>query len=168
MQKTERLRRVQCDPSMPSLHTPTHDPYDLNKLAKELAERDAINRNGTSQPRSSGSIDLPELQPLAHGNAYLSAAQFDVEAFLLSRSNMSLSDLRTELREYLATLKEELVQLINDDYEAFISLSTDLQGEGYRLERVQYPMEDLRCRIVVRLVFFLEWPRRCSCHFLAC
>lgn len=136
---------------MPSFETPNHDPYDLNKLAKELAERDAANQNG-SYPHSSGSVDLPELQPLAHGNEYLSAPKFDVEAFLLSRSNMSLSDLRTELREYFATLKEELVQLINDDYEAFISLSTDLQGEGYRLERVRYPMEDLRSRIAVGLL----------------
>ena len=143
------LRVAKCLHAMPTLDTPSHDPYDLNKLAEELAERDAAHKGNASQPRSSGSIDLPELQPLAHDNEYLSAPEFDVEAFLLSRSNMSLSELRTELREYLATLKEELVQLINDDYEAFISLSTDLQGEGYRLERIQYPMEDLRSRIVV-------------------
>ena len=136
---------------MPSLDTPSHDPYDLNKLAKELAERDAAHSGSSSQPRSSGSIDLPELRPLAHGNEYLSAPEFDVEAFLLSRSNMSLSDLRTELREYLATLKEELVQLINDDYEAFISLSTDLQGEGARLERLKWPLGGIRAEVLVCL-----------------
>jgi hypothetical protein len=77
---------------------------------------------------------------------------FDVEAFLLSRSHTSLRDLRSELRDYLSTLKEELVKLINDDYEAFISLSTDLRGEGVRLSRLKLPLVDLRSQILVCLV----------------
>ncbi|KAG8834249.1 Type I HSP40 co-chaperone [Serendipita sp. 399] len=67
--------------------------------------------------------------------------------FLLSRKHTSLTDLRVELRDYLAQLKEELVQLINDDYEAFISLSTDLRGEGERLQRIHTPVEDLRLEV---------------------
>jgi len=54
-----------------------------------------------------------------------------------------------ELRDYLATLKEELVQLINDDYTAFISLSTDLRSEGARLERLKFPLGGVKREIEV-------------------
>ena len=125
---------------------PTRDPYELDRLAEELAAREATS---ITERTSSDEFDLPEFQPLTHDNNYLGAPEFNVEEFLLSRSNTSLPDLRTELREYLARLKEELVKLINDDYEAFISLSTDLQGEGARLERVKWPLGGLRSQIQV-------------------
>ncbi|KAF8313136.1 hypothetical protein DL93DRAFT_2168071 [Clavulina sp. PMI_390] len=90
--------------------------------------------------------ELPLLVPLSHDHPLLSAETqtFNVDAFLLSRPNTSLADLRAELREYLAQLKEELVQLINDDYAAFISLRTDLRGEGPRLERIQQPLQSIQ------------------------
>ncbi|KAL5485251.1 hypothetical protein ACEPAI_7893 [Sanghuangporus weigelae] len=121
----------------------TRDPYELDRLAEELAAREAT----SIAERTSADVDLPELLPLSHDNKFLSAADFNVEEFLLSRSNTSLPDLRTELREYLAKLKEQLVKLINDDYEAFISLSTDLQGEGARLERIKRPLGGLSSQI---------------------
>lgn len=120
---------------------------NLEQLAEVLAERE------TDKARSSLSDsghDLPVYVPLSHDNPYLSAETFNVEDFLLSRAYTSLPDLRTELRDYLATLKEELVKLINDDYEAFISLSTDLRGEGTRLERLKWPLEGIRSEILVR------------------
>lgn len=134
---------------MASNEASSHDPFELNRLAEELSvrEKDTTNPHGE---RRSDSVDLPQLQALTHDNEYLTSPEFNVEEFLLSRSNTSLQDLRTELREYLAILKEELVRLINDDYEAFISLSTDLQGEGERLERIKWPLGELRSRIKVR------------------
>ncbi len=123
-----------------------NDPFELDRLAEELVHREGLH---PSAHHSSSSLDLPELLPLSHENAYLSSPEFNVEEFLLSRAYTSLPDLRTELRDYLATLKEELVKLINDDYEAFISLSTDLRGEGVRMERMQWPLGDLRSRIEV-------------------
>ncbi|RDX43273.1 hypothetical protein OH76DRAFT_1487966 [Lentinus brumalis] len=42
----------------------------------------------------------------------------------------------TCIRDYVAALKEELAKLLNDDYEAFISLSTDLRdGIKEKLDR---------------------------------
>src|SRR4051812_39387241 len=102
------------------------DPFQLNRLAEELANRESAQLTGGKEDTH----QLPDYHPLSHNNVYLVAKDFGVEKFLLSRSHMSLPDLRTELREYLAELKEELVKLINDDYEAFISLSTDLKDEG--------------------------------------
>ncbi|KAJ7070166.1 COG complex component [Mycena amicta] len=117
----------------------TSDPYELDRLAEELVNRE-LGREG--------SHELPIYIPLDHSNPYLTSEVFDVEAFLLSRSHTSLRDLRSELRDYLSTLKEELVKLINDDYEAFISLSTDLRGEGARLERIKLPLDGLKAEIL--------------------
>lgn len=126
--------------------TNARDPFDLDRLAEELATREL-----TSPPPDGHFPALPISAPLSHDNTYLSAETFDVEAFLLSRSYTSLPDLRAELRDYLAQLKEELVKLINDDYEAFISLSTDLRGEGARMERLKAPLADMKAAVLVRL-----------------
>ncbi|KAF9062113.1 COG complex component [Rhodocollybia butyracea] len=124
------------------------DPFQLTRLAEELATRE-LHYSGQSGGQNGISHDLPVYIPLTHGNPLLAAEKFDVEDFLLSRSHTSLHDLRSELRDYLATLKEELVKLINNDYEAFISLSTDLKGEGDRLVSLKAPLETLKSEISI-------------------
>ncbi|KAI0058099.1 COG complex component [Artomyces pyxidatus] len=130
------------------LHSPTsaastsRDPFELERLAEELEARE-LGHFDSEQP-----TDLPIYTPLTHTNPFFISTTFNVEEFLLSRSHTSLPDLRAELRDYLAVLKEELVKLINDDYEAFISLSTDLRGEGVRLERLKWPLGTLRSSIL--------------------
>jgi hypothetical protein len=116
----------------------------LDKLTQDLADREG-------DLPDNDDYELPLLEPLSHDHPLLSSAtpDFDVEKFLLSRSHTSLTDLRVELRDYLAQLKDELIQLINDDYEAFISLSTDLRGEGSRLERMHDPIDSIRSEIHV-------------------
>jgi hypothetical protein len=96
-----------------------------------------------TSPRSSASLDVPSLQPLSHDHPLLSAPTFSADAFLLSRLHIPLDELRGELRAYLAVLREELVQLINDDYEEFISLGTGLRGENDRLRRLKMPLNGL-------------------------
>jgi conserved oligomeric Golgi complex subunit 2 len=102
---------------------------------------------------------LPVIEPLSHHTPLLdpiATESFNVDAFLLSRaSHHSLPELRTELRDYLALLKSELVQLINDDYASFISLSTDLRGEGARLEHVKRPLRNIHAQIQVRETLLL-------------
>ena len=124
------------------------DPFELERLAEELETRDLHNANATN-----GEITLPIAQ-LTHNDPHLTSDSFSVEEFLLSRPYTSLPDLRTELRDYLGDLKQELVSLINEDYEAFISLSTNLQGEDLRIKRLQHPLGGLREVVVVSL----QWP----------
>jgi len=101
----------------------------------------------SSQP----SHNLPTILPLSHQNSFLKPdEEFDIDAFLLSRAaHASLPELRSELRDYLADLKTELVQLLNDDYESFISLSTDLRSEGPRLQRMKQPLDGVKVEILV-------------------
>ena len=100
-------------------------------------------RPKTSLDSPEHSLDLPSLQPLSHEHPLLSAPTFSADDFLLSRIHIPLEELRGELRSYLAVLREELVQLINDDYEEFISLGTGLRGEEDRLKRLQAPLKVL-------------------------
>ncbi|KAF9012367.1 oligomeric golgi complex component, COG2-domain-containing protein [Cyathus striatus] len=125
-----------------------HDPYEIDRLAHDLAEREASSLTHTSVADADNDPDLPVYVPLSHDNKYLSADIFNVEEFLLSRVHTSLPDLRSELRNYHSSLKEELVQLINDDYQAFISLSTNLRDEGARLTRLKQPLQDLRQQVL--------------------
>jgi len=139
----------------------SRDPYRLERLADELASRESSSgfpyqRHSSLDVDTSDLPDLPEHIPLSHTDKYLTAEVFDVEEFLLARSHTSLPDLRTELRQYHAELKEELVKLINDDYEAFISLSTDLRDEGSRLERLRAPLESLKVNVLVSICLFNE------------
>ena len=153
-------------PPMAALLSPSsardndRDRFDLDRLAEELEQRELRSPNTASFPEHS----LPAFVPLSHDNPHLSAEEFNVQEFLLSRSYTSLPDLRSELRDYLATLKEELVRLINDDYEAFISLSTDLRGEGARMERLQRPLAELRSQVLVRRVLHYTIHRNQSIH----
>ncbi|TFL04432.1 COG complex component [Pterulicium gracile] len=121
----------------------SRDRFELDRLAEELETRQSNQKFGDAE-LDHQDYELPTYVPLSHDNSELNAEVFDVERFLLSRSHTSLPDLRTELRDYLAILKEELVKLINDDYEAFISLSTDLKGEGARLQRLKAPLSTVR------------------------
>lgn len=132
-------------------HTETpSDPFQLDRLAEELVTRESARSTiSTGENNHTDDHDLPDYIPLSHDNIYLKSENFSVEQFLLSRSHTSLPDLRTELREYLSELKEELVKLINDDYEAFISLSTDLKDEGDRLNKLKSPLSDLKSQVLV-------------------
>lgn len=143
--------------------TSTRDRFDLDRLADELAEREAgpsttaaLDPDGDAL--AAGASSLPVFRPLAHDDPHLSEDAFDVEAFLLARAaHGTLPDVRGELRDYHATLKEELVRLINDDYEAFISLSTDLRDEGDTLGRLKGPLGDLKGRVQVCMLRLHHW-----------
>ncbi|KAG9108428.1 hypothetical protein FRC07_008447, partial [Ceratobasidium sp. 392] len=93
--------------------------------------------------------DLPYVPPLDATHPLLSAPgdSFDVDEFLLSRAHTSLPDLRVELNDYLSTLRSELVHLINENYADFISLSTDLRGEGETIELMRVPLPAIAAEI---------------------
>lgn len=140
--------------------TDEDDPFQLDKLANELARREKAHLvhpvngvgSGTESSIEEGPAhDLPQLLPLSHDHPLLNEnIPFNVDDFLMTRPNTSLLDLRAELRGYLGNLKEELVQLINEDYADFISLRTDLRGEGPRLQQLLGPIHVLQSETEVR------------------
>ncbi|KAL1917277.1 uncharacterized protein VTP21DRAFT_4933 [Calcarisporiella thermophila] len=71
-------------------------------------------------------------------------AHFDANQFLVQRRHLSLDDQKTELEEHLKFLKNELVELINNDYADFINLSMNLKGVDVGIEDIRKPVLGMR------------------------
>lgn len=93
--------------------------------------------------------------PLSHQT--FSSVEFDVNTFLLSRRHTSLDELRSELRAYLGNLRQELVGVINRDYEDFIGLGVGLRGTHGKLERMRLPVEAVKQAVEVCNVLHSNW-----------
>ncbi|KAI1005370.1 hypothetical protein K3495_g2854 [Podosphaera aphanis] len=67
------------------------------------------------------------------------AADFDAPTYLatLSDRHQTLEDLQSDLRERSHALSKELLDLVNANYEQFLSLGADLKGGEERLEDVK-------------------------------
>lgn len=80
---------------------------------------------------------LPFPKPIDR-SAFL-APDFDATSFLSSLSHrfQTLEDLQSELRELSQTLNKELVDLVNDNYEDFLSLGGTLSGGEEKIEEIR-------------------------------
>jgi hypothetical protein len=84
---------------------------------------------------------------------------FDPSAYLstLSDRHQTLEDLRSDLRERSQALSKELLDLVNTNYEQFLSLGSDLRGGEEKVEDVRVGLlgfkrgvEDVRTKIKER------------------
>lgn len=80
---------------------------------------------------------LPFPKPLDR-NSFLTP-DFDAATFLSGLVNrfQSLEDLQTELRQLSQSLNKELVDLVNDNYQDFLSLGGTLSGGEERIEEIR-------------------------------
>lgn len=81
---------------------------------------------------------LPFPEPLSR-TSFL-APDFDPATFLSSLTNrhQSLEDLRQELRSLEQLLNKELLDLVNENYQDFLSLGTSLRGGEEKIEGVKF------------------------------
>ncbi|KLJ12125.1 hypothetical protein EMPG_09553 [Blastomyces silverae] len=81
--------------------------------------------------------NLPFPKPLSR-SSFLSPT-FDPATFLSSLTNrhQTLSDLQTELRELSQSLNNELLDLVNENYQDFLSLGSALKGGEEKVEQVR-------------------------------
>ena len=88
-------------------------------------------------------LSLPFPATLSH--SLFLVEPFHASDFLLSRKHMLLDDLRSELRTYLASLRAQLVSIINSDYEDFINLGGAhlLGSEDQMAYRMRKPLEGI-------------------------
>lgn len=68
-----------------------------------------------------------------------------------SPNQLPLPVLHQQLQDSLQRVKADLVDLINQDYADFISLSTKLVGLDARLDGIALPLADLTVQLEVRL-----------------
>lgn len=130
----------------PPLHRPTFTQVlsaaDLSAVLSSTATED------DDDDASEAVGQLPDAPPISH--SLLTSPDFDASSFLLARRLTPLDQLRSELREYLASLKQSLVGVINDEYEAFIGLSLGLKQAhvSQSLARVRKPVLQVRNEVV--------------------
>lgn len=81
--------------------------------------------------------NLPFPKPISR--ASFLTPDFDATTFLASLSNrhQSLADLQTELRELNEALNKELLDLVNENYQEFLSLGAALKGGQDKVEEVR-------------------------------
>lgn len=103
--------------------------------------------------------NLPYPKPLQR-SAFL-APTFDPASFLstLHNRHQTLEDLRAELRSRSQELNKELLDLVNENYQDFLSLGQSLKGGEEKVEEVRVGMlgfrrdvEGLRSRVLERKV----------------
>ncbi|KAI8800635.1 oligomeric golgi complex component, COG2-domain-containing protein [Cladochytrium replicatum] len=73
---------------------------------------------------------------------------FDPVEFLGERTHIALDRLKAELSFVLKELKNELVELINQDYADFINLSTNLVGVDKMIEDLKRPLDKVRSDVL--------------------
>ena len=125
-----QLQQKQQDGTSNSSHaveaSSSSSGYDVPSASGAAAPRPAVDDLLASSTISRSSTNannaesLPFNAPLSH--SIFLGEPFSASSFLLSRKHMSLEDLRSELRSYLAILRADLVAIINSDYEDFVSL----------------------------------------------
>jgi hypothetical protein len=103
-------------------------------------------------PRASD--ELSALLPPRLSHDVFLQADFDPNAFLLSHRHSPIEDLRSDLKAYLSTLRQDLTGVINSSYEDFLGLGIGLRGTDKRLERIREPIAGFQQEIQVRL----RWP----------
>lgn len=110
---------------------------------------------GGSESHSSDDEDnLPYPEALPRSD-FLSK-HFDAPTYLstLADRHQTLEDLRTDLRERSQALSQELLDLVNTNYEQFLSLGSDLKGGDEKVEDVRVGLlgfkrgvEDVRTKV---------------------
>ncbi|KAI8970293.1 oligomeric golgi complex component, COG2-domain-containing protein [Mycotypha africana] len=89
---------------------------------------------------------IQSVQPLTNtvvDRSAFTASEFDPDSYLSSRRHLGLERLKTELNSHLKSLKTELVELLNRDYQDFINLSTNLKGIDKDIEQLKSPLTDM-------------------------
>ncbi len=93
--------------------------------------------DGSGSEFESNDSGLPFPKPLAR--SAFSEPDFDPTTFLANLSDryQTLEDLRNELRELSQSLSKELLDLVNDNYQEFLSLGSTLQGGEEKVEEIR-------------------------------
>lgn len=115
---------------------------------------------GASASVSSDDEDnLPYPEALPRSDFLSSSFSAPTYLSTLSERHQTLEDLRTDLRERSQALSKELLDLVNTNYEQFLSLGSDLKGGEEKVEDVRVGLlgfkrgvEDVRSKVGERRV----------------
>lgn len=102
--------------------------------------------NLASSESSDAEDDVPLPFPAALPRTDFLATEFQPAAYLsaLPHRHQTLEDLRSDLRERTATISTELLELVNSNYTAFLSLGSELRGGDEKVEDVKVSLLGFR------------------------
>ncbi|KAG7129291.1 Conserved oligomeric Golgi complex subunit 2 like protein [Verticillium longisporum] len=109
----------------------------------------AFHMASSSSSTSSEDDDAPLPFPEALPRSDFLAADFDPASYLsnLPHRHQTLDDLKSDLRERSAAISAELLELVNSNYTAFLSLGDELRGGDDKVEDVKVAMLGFRRQI---------------------
>ncbi|UKZ72660.1 hypothetical protein TrVFT333_000293 [Trichoderma virens FT-333] len=102
--------------------------------------------NLPSSDSSDAEDDVPLPFPAALPRTDFLATEFQPAEYLsaLPHRHQTLEDLRSDLRERTATISTELLELVNSNYTAFLSLGSELRGGDEKVEDVKVSLLGFR------------------------
>ncbi|KAL7917656.1 COG complex component, COG2 domain-containing protein [Trichoderma austrokoningii] len=115
-------------------------------LPRRPGRQNASTFNLGSSNSSDTEDDAPLPFPAALPRTDFLATEFQPAAYLsaLPHRHQTLEDLRSDLRERTATISAELLELVNSNYTAFLSLGSELRGGDEKVEDVKVSLLGFR------------------------
>lgn len=115
-------------------------------LPRRPGRQNASTFNLGSSNSSDTEDDAPLPFPAALPRTDFLATEFQPAAYLsaLPHRHQTLEDLRSDLRERTATISSELLELVNSNYTAFLSLGSELRGGDEKVEDVKVSLLGFR------------------------
>jgi len=113
----------------------------------------------SSSDAGAGDDDAPLPFPTALPRSDFLAPDFQPAAYLsaLPHRHQTLEDLRSDLRDRSAAISAELLELVNSNYTAFLSLGSELRGGDEKVEGVKVALlgfrravEDVKAKVASR------------------
>ncbi|RDA93047.1 hypothetical protein CP533_0673 [Ophiocordyceps camponoti-saundersi (nom. inval.)] len=117
--------------------------------------------SSASTPDDDEDDDIPLPFPAALPRSDFLASEFHPVAYLsaLPHRHQTLEDLRADLRDRSSAISAELLELVNANYTAFLSLGSELQGGDDRVEGLRVALLGFR-RAVDEIKANVAWRRR--------
>ena len=124
--------------------TTTLHMYDRNRRKTTVLHSSLFSESDQSDYAS-----LPFPKPLDR-NAF-SSSDFSADAYLVqSHHYQTLEDIRADLRDLIAQIDGELIDLVNQSFSDFIDLGKRLEGEGDRVKDMISHLSQIQSNTEVR------------------
>ncbi|OAQ65000.1 oligomeric golgi complex subunit 2 protein [Pochonia chlamydosporia 170] len=122
----------------------------MSHLAIPSSQRPTSSASSYNLPSDTSDLDPDNDAPLPFPEALprtdFLVPDFDPAAYLsaLPHRHQTLEDLRSDLRDRSATISSELLELVNSNYTAFLSLGSELKGGDEKVEDVKVALLGFR------------------------
>lgn len=131
--------------------TPTFVSQHPTHQNNALAAAEAISTMTVTLPTSSSYASNYNynsgFKPLFFTRENFTESEFSPESFIAQRRHVPLDRLKKDLSAQQKTLKNELVELINQDYTDFINLSTNMLGLDHLILELNQPLQSLNGQV---------------------